>query len=253
MFNRFQWRRDDRDVQADVLEHLDGQHQFRRDVPAVGNDPQVHGTQGGGKLINGDRTVEVHAGAQAQALGQGNEFLLVVAGADDVEFQTGDPAIEVRYGPNGQIDAQPPGQGTVIYQVEGVGRGSLQGRRLSRYRTTGRQGRSWRSRSCGRGSPVHQHVALRVIDADDPVRQAAAEGFFDAQHPEHQAGMAFELPGKGFGDGVVDVEDDFPPQEARYDGAEDEEVGMLCMWTTSILPLRLRRVQCENAARRNFR
>ncbi len=110
MFNRSQRRRNDRDAQRDVFKHLDGQHEFRCDVAPVGNDSQMHGTQGSGNLIDGDGSVELNTGTQAQALGQRNEFFPVITGSDDMKLQTGDTAVEVRDGPNGQVDTQPLGQ-----------------------------------------------------------------------------------------------------------------------------------------------
>ena len=74
-------------------------------------------------------------------------------------------------------------------------------------------------------TPAHQQIPLRVIDAEDPVCKAATDGFFHAQEPEHQAGMVPELTDKGFGYGVVDVQDDFLPQKARNDGRENQERG----------------------------
>jgi hypothetical protein len=68
-----------------------------------------------------------------------------------------------------------------------------------------------------------ERIALRLVDADDAVRDERAQSLLDAEQPADERPPG-ELRGVGLRQRIVDVEHDLGAAEARQQAGEDEEV-----------------------------
>src|SRR5688572_32882068 len=77
-----------------------------------------------------------------------------------------------------------------------------------------------------RNAPAYQRGALRMIDANDFVRDRGAQSLLETEEPVNERSLG-KLRGKRLGHRVVNVEDDLATRQPRHESREDEEVGQV--------------------------